>query len=198
MKKFRIMFLMSVVSILVLTGCTNAAIEDPANNISIAKDKSVTYRIHESFGQDYYDMDELKSMIISEAAEYNTEHEEDSVSLSRLENKDGIVNVEMTFKTAKDFTEFNNINLFVGNGQEAQASGYSVKAILTNVKDATQTISESDLKQIEDDTILISDSIETIYLPKKVQYASDNCIVSADYSGVSLKEGDKGVFIVVY
>lgn len=198
MKKFSLIFAVSAFCIAVLSGCSNAVADDTENNISIARDKSVTYRIHESFGEDYYSMDELKEMIIGEAAEYNTANEEDSVSLSRLDNSDGKVNVEMSFKTAKDFTEFNGIELFVGNGSQAQEAGYSLKMILTDVKDATRTISESDLKQITDENILISNSSEKIYLPHKVRYASDNCIVSADYSAVSLKEGDSGMFIVVY
>lgn len=198
MKKRVLICFLLLILVLMLGGCQDPAKMDPSNNISVLRNGRIIYRIHEDFLEDYYSLDELKAMIIDEAAAYNIENGEDCIALSKLELLDGWVNVEMGFNSYRAFEDFGHGRLFVGSPGEALDAGYSLKFILTDVEDATCTISEPDIMALEGERLLISDSTETIYLPSKIHYASDNCIVSNDYRAVSIKPDEDGVFLIVY
>lgn len=190
--------LLTIVMVIGLSGCSDLAEKNPLTTISIDKDGSVTLRIHESFTADEHcDIAELKEMILDEAANYNSKNPE-AISLIKIEEVDGVSDVHMGFKTANDYGTYAKENIYVGKCSEASNEGMINKVILTDVSDSSKTISDSDIKLNEDDSIIITNCPEIIYLPSKVLYMSDNCEVLEEGRAVRNINSDNSNIYVIY
>ena len=186
MKKLR--FLLTVIILaMLLCGCAimGTVDDDGQTNIILKNDNSVIYRIREGFGETYYSIDELKNMILDEAATYNSNHNTGDVGINKVEAVNGVTNVEMSFINPETFSEFNGAELFVGSYAEAVQKGLVSKLILTSVGDTNQTIADSDMKNMNDCLLLVYGGKERIYLPSRALYISDSCRVSQEGMSVS-------------
>jgi len=193
----RLVYLFVCISvILVLTACTSAAEEDPLTNISIDKDGSVSLRIHESFGEEYYDIAELKEMILDEAAGYNTKNP-GAISLDEIAVNEGVTDVHMIFNSPEAYAGYTKELFLLGTCEEMMNSGKVQKVILTGVDDSSNTISETDIATMDDD-LLITDCSAIIYLPAKAIFISDNCEVLEGGKSVRRTNNDASPIYVVY
>lgn len=196
MKKY--VYILTILLILICSvGCSAGDTDDGMTNYTIERDGSVKVRIREYFTESYYDVDELKNDILKEAAEYNNRHTSGAVMASKLQREGDIIDVEMKYITAQDFAEFTSEKFYAGPVEGSLASGYSLHAILTDVNDPAVTISESDIKNMSGENILITDLKERIYLPSKVLYASDNCTVDENNS-IKAVDDAEGLIYVIY
>ncbi len=197
MKKYIFLSFVGAFLILVLAGCAGSQSKDPNSNLMINKNGSITATIKEDFKESYYDINELKTSVDEEISSYNSTHD-GAIKLDKvaLENDKAIVVMEYT--TSLDYSAFNNEQIFVGSASEALLNGYSLDVIMTDIKDATKTIAESDIKTMGKEKILISDSKDTIYLPGKVLYVNDNTYVMEDGKSVKLKDGVSGLIYAIY
>ena len=121
--------------------------------IEVMEDGSILETITEEFSQEYYDEESLKNMILSEVAEFNRSHVNDTISVDKLENKKGKVSVEIRYPSAEIYTEYNtdeynNRALFHGTVSEAYAAGYSLDISMTDVK-GEETIGEEAICRTE-------------------------------------------------
>lgn len=181
-----------------LCGCASNR-DDGKNNLVISDGGEVTMRIREPFGEDYYDINELKDMLQKEVSEYNTQAGESLIEVKKVELSDSkVADVEISFATGKDYGSFNNEDMFIGTGFQADVQGWNLSVILTGVNDSSETIGQSDLKQVSDETLLISGYSGTIYLPSKAKYISDNVSVLEDKKTIIRNAEDSGVMYVVY
>lgn len=198
MKKFRLICLIAIL-VFVLAGCGKSGeSDDGKTNITIAKNGEISYRIRDSFTESYYNIEELKSMINEEVGDFNSRSGGQKVSLESAELANQIVNVVMKFSDDLAFSGFNGIPFFVGNGNDAIANGQSLDAILTDIKDATKTISGADLRSMSKENILVYDGEDTVYLPSKILYVSDNCSILEGSTAVRRIDGSTGAIYVVY
>ncbi len=187
---------MLLLASIALTACSDAKSEDTASNLIINKDKSIISTVKEDFNEPYYDVNELKEMINSDIAEYNKTHDA-AISSKEPVLEEGVVSLELTYKTSEDYSIFNNESLFTGNPSDALLKGYSLDVILTDISDPTKTIAGVDIKGMTDNTILITDYIDNIHLPSKALYASDNVVVSDNGKTVKRNDtSDKPVFVI--
>ena len=145
--------------------------------IEVMEDGSILETITEEFSQEYYDEESLKNMILSEVAEFNRSHGNDTISVDKLENKKGKVSVEIRYPSAEIYTEYNtdeynNRALFHGTVSEAYAAGYSLDISMTDVK-GEETIGKAELLGMGEENILISEAPLQIKVPGKILYVGE-------------------------
>lgn len=198
MKK-SILFVTLCTTILCFTACSKGAVDDGTKTcLHITKKGEIISDIRESFSESYYSASELNTMIMDEIATYTSRNSQDSVKANRINVSEGVTDVEIQYATSDDYTKFNNEKLFVGTGPEAVSAGYGLNVVLTDIKDATATIGSAELKNMTENTILIADTDQTIYLPSKVLYVSDNSFVLEGNNAVLRREGDNQPIYIVF
>ena len=107
---------------LMLAACTGKEAEE-GTSVTVNKDGAVSSHIVSSFDKSYYDKDELQQRILQEVLSYNQTNGTEHVSVEKIEVKDNIAIVEMTYTEAADYAAFNGSVFFLGNGFGAQAEG---------------------------------------------------------------------------
>ena len=197
MKKFRLI-VFSLFLGAFLTACAFGVRDDGNDNITINRDGTLIYRIRESFSESYYNAEELKNMIISEAAAYNSQNVSGAVLANKIEVLNGKTDIELKFATVDDYSRFDDILMFCGTIEDAIARGESLAVILNDVNDKNLSISEKDIQGMTSEKILITDFGETIYLPAKAYYISDNAILSEDMKTVHLDPAAGGTMYIIY
>ena len=195
MKK-NILAVISILSMLLLLCGCSSKIDDSISSIQLNKDDSIEQRIREPFEENYYDIEELKKSILEQTAEYSKTHDEDSVELKSAQLQDKVACVDLTYKSAADFQAFNNQEFFAGAASLADSMGYETNVILTDVNDKTITVSKSDIQAMESENILITECKDMIYLPSKVLYVSDNCILLSEKSVKADANTDKLIYVI--
>lgn len=99
------------------------------SSVSIGKDGTIAHQIVGGFEQNYYEVDGLKELAESRVAEYCADNGEESVTLASVEEKDGSVLIGLNYATDRDYSDFNNRELFVGTLTEAENRGYPLEAV---------------------------------------------------------------------
>lgn len=168
---------------LILAGCGQTKQPDVIDVTSlIVTDKGgVTSYLVGEFGKEYYNISELTTMAVNEAAEYNTEHQNGTsipVTVEKVEVLESDPNkVILTYKydSTESFMDYDESTLFYGTVSEAADAGYDLNVILTNVKDGT-LFSEAQLMQETDRYLLITDEKAKIYCPRKITHVSSGAV----------------------
>ncbi len=166
-----------------LTGCGQAKLPDviDVTSIVVTDNGEVTSYLVGEFDKEYYSLSELTAMAVSEAAEYNTEHQTGEtvpVTVEKaevLENDSDKVMLIYKYDSTESFMDFDENILFYGTVNEAADAGYDLDVILKNVKDGT-LFSKDQLLQEADRYLLITDEKAKIYCPKKVTHVSDGAV----------------------
>lgn len=195
--------------VLTLTSCGLGS-KEKATTISIEKDGTVRSHIEESFDQSYYNKDELQQMILMEAADYNREAGSGCITVEKVDVKDQIATVDMTYQKAADFAGFNHVVFFHGTPAEAKDAGYDLNVVLSSVKDSFNTIGQADILAMEGYRLLIMDVSKkiikdetvvldaTVILNGKVQYTNENVITSNNGKSVKRTENAEGLAYILY
>lgn len=158
------------------------AAEDVTAELEVGKDGNITETLVEDFAETYYNEENLRSMILSEIDEFNRNHGEGTVSVDKLEQKDGMVTVQISYPSAEIYSEYNtdeynSKNLFCGTVKEAYDAGYPLDVSLQDVNGET-TIGKQELLEMGEQYILISENPMQVKVPGKIQYVSSNVTVS--------------------
>lgn len=191
-----------ILTVLTLAGCGRAKVPDVMNetSIAIAKDGTVTSYLVEDFDKEYYDISELASMAITEAADYNTQNQTGEMVLVTvdkvevLEDGSGKVMVTHKYNNSETFTDYNDSVLFYGTVQEAVNAGYGLDAV-KSVKDDT-ILSEEELVQNAEKHVIITKEKVKIYCPEKVTHVSEGAAVVADGSVDATQAQDTVVILM--
>lgn len=180
-----------------LAACAGNEAEE-GTAVTINKDGKIGYHIVSSFDKSYYDEDELQQRILREVASYNQTGGTDHVSVEKIEVKDNVAIVEMTYAEAADYAAFNSGIFFVGNAFKAQSEGYDLNKVLSAVEDSMETVGMSDILAMTDYTLLITDMKDPISLSGKAAYISDNVAVSRNLKTVSFDEESEELAYILY
>lgn len=121
-------FLIALILSCMLIGCGGEQTPE-VSSVSIGKDGSIAHQIVGGFEQNYYEIDGLKALASDRVAEYCADHGEGSVALASVEEKNGKVLIQLNYATDKDYSGFNNRELFVGTLEEAGIHGYSLEGV---------------------------------------------------------------------
>ncbi len=172
--------------VLAFTGCGQAKVPDHISETSIVINEKgeVTSYLVGIFDKGYYDISELTSMAVEEAASYNTEHQQDGaapVTVEKVEyvqesedSQGGAGNaivVQERYSSAGVYSDYSGQQFFFGTVAEALAAGYDCDFIFTGVRDAV-LLSGEQLLQKKEQHILISDTAAVYYCPYKVTHVS--------------------------
>lgn len=142
--------------------------------VKFEKDGAVVSTIIEDFDETLYNVEDLKTMVLSEAASYNSVSGEKSISVDKLEAKDGRVTVTMTFAGAEKYADFNEKVLFCGTISEAYAAGCDFDITLNSAKQDGGQIGKEEILAMNDYQIIILEEPITVVTPSKIIYASSN------------------------
>ncbi len=182
---------------MLLTGCGQAKVpeEISVTSISISKEGEVTSYLVGAFDKNYYDISELTSMAVEEAAAYNTLHLQGNGTPVTVEKVayavpgDGsvpaeggnIVVLQEKYSSAEVYADYNGKLFFFGTVAQAQAAGYALDFILASVKDGT-LLPAGQLLQKQEQHILIADVNAVFYCPYKVTHVSNGAVYEKDGS----------------
>lgn len=178
-----------------MVSCSNAG--KSGSYVTISKDLTLQSNIEESFEESYYDREELQQMILTQAATYNRDAGNSSIAVEKVDVRDGVAVVQMTYAAAGDYASFNKAVFFVGKAQDAAEEGYELNVVLSGVKDPDETVGKADILAAENATLLITDIDDAIWLYGKAIYVSDNVIVSDNGKTVCrMEDSEKSAYII--
>lgn len=192
MKK-KITALMVSLGMILLTGCQGTGTVD-VTTLQIKSDGTISATHVEEFDKAYYDIDELEISIDSLVNEYNREAGENSITVSKVQQKDTKAVVNMEYASAKVYNDFNKVPFFAGAVDVAYLSGYEFDELASVAGDGT-TISLKEADEAGYTVVAVQEKIN-IKVPGKVLYTSDTV------SAVSAKEvsvtDDETISYIIY
>lgn len=180
---------------LALTAC-NAG--EGESSVSLLKDGVVKATIVEDFDKSYYDKDELQQMILEEVVSYNRQLGEDAVSVDKVSVENGVARVEMTYADSESYAAFNDGVFFLGPVSEAQKAGYDLNKVFISSSDQLVTAGMSDILEMSDAKILITDMKEPVVLDGKAVYVSSNVKTDKKCKTVSFDETSDEMAYIIY
>lgn len=173
-KRKRIRSLMVFVSVVTMGICLSACGQEKEHvtSLSINKDGEVVSTIYETFGEDYYSVDELADMAASEISYYNSEYISPKITVEDPEvlEEEKLVKLTMTYKTAYDYSHFNQATLFYGTVQEAAEAGFKVSDALVGADG--ETITDEKLSDMSEKHVIITSDKIKIEAPYEIVYMS--------------------------
>lgn len=181
------------------TGCGQAKLpeEVEVDTISVDKDGVVNSYLVRDFDKDYYNIDDLRSMAVEEAAAYNTQKAVGNNTPVTVENVDLITGagtrarVEYTYSSGEMFSDFSENDLFYGTVEFAIASGEWKASALVAVKDSAEVTGEMITEKYSDKHLIITDAKAMIYCPYQVLCFSKGAVLNEDGSvDPSLVDGE--------
>lgn len=186
---------------LFLSGCSQTKEPEAitAPTILVSDKGIITQYLVGDFEKDYYNVDELGSMVMEEAAELNADRkgEEPAVevlSVERPADDSGKVVVVIQYPDAESYRKYNEADFFYGTVAQAHEAGYDLDIEMTSVKDGT-VIGESEIYDLGTRHILIAQTDSSIICPKKVLYISEGLKVKEDGSIDS--SGTEGISYII-
>ena len=179
---------------------------ESSNTVEIKKDGVITNTMEDSYDAELYPEELLKEFALREAAEYNHENGEDAISIKKLETGKEKVTLIMEFRTAEDFSKFNNYPFFYGTVAEAFEAGYDFDGVELleagfepekNSTEETPSIQKEQLLEMGSRKIIIVDLPEdeklTVKTSGKILYLN-----GADYEKKNLAAIDGSVDAPAY
>lgn len=140
-------------------GAANGKSEDAAvagTSVTVKKDGRIISDIVEDFGESYYDVDGLKSMIETSIEEYAATDPSAEIRLKSCDFSKGVVKVRMEFGNYSSYAGFNNEYFFAGTIQAANQAGIDLNMNLNAVsgKSEKESISKPELLGMGDSHIV--------------------------------------------
>ena len=169
------------------TGDVNVPIT--TNTVEVSEDgRLIAYSV-EDFDKDYYDINELKSMVDEEIAAYNTAKANlvtqegstpvivEKVAMAEDGSKKAVV--ALSFQNAALYSDYMGKEAFLGTVSDAAEKGYVLDGMLKSVKNDELLIGEQ-LKKSQDKTILIIKDSVMVRTYNDVQYLSKNASLTKE------------------
>ncbi len=203
MKKYRSGLLITALFLFLITGCAagkSGIDDDPDTALSVGKDGTVLQVIRESFTESNYDLNELKSDIEKELADYKG----GAITLEKAELSGETTDVRLSYPSAEDFADFNeeefvltDVSIYILHPSQFALKEEVPVTALVGAKDGAK-ITEDAINAFSEEKMIIADIDERIYLPGKALYLSENADASEDLTSVRRKEGTGGAVIIIY
>lgn len=180
--------IISLYLVLITVGSTACSLTsgEQQTEITVLKDESINIQIIESFDKPYYDEEDLRQSILTKVANYNRSAGSGNISVEKIEVEEQSAKVLMHYVSPEDYAQFNKTVFFIGSTSQAKEAGYDLNTVLSGVEDAMETIGMSDMLNMSDYRILITDSKIPITLDGKIEYLSSNATVSKNKKTVTL------------
>lgn len=190
MKKFTAILLMLVLCVGLLTGC-GASYDAEESTVFVLKDGKIVSTDVESFDEDTYDEEKLKTYVEEAIAEYVEENGEDTVKLKELTVKEGKATLILEYADAGHYTRFNGIELFSGSMAEALAAGYTFDVDFASVDDGKAAeCDRSEFYENDDYKVAIIKANTNVKIKGTIYFVSSANVALVDKSTISIKPGN--------
>lgn len=161
-----------------LGGCAGKekALATDTDTIILKEKGSIVGYITGEFDESRYSYEQLQALMDSEIASYCTQTAEGAVVLDKSElTEEGILTVVMTYRSAEDYSAFNQEIFFYGTIEEAVLAGYDLRTLtMRDASDAEITVGRTELEAMPDSYILITEDPSNIRGYQKVAYIGLN------------------------
>ena len=161
-----------------LGGCAGKekALATDTDTIILKEKGSIVGYITGEFDESRYSYEQLQALMDSEITSYCTQTAEEAVVLDKSElTEEGILTVVMTYRSAEDYSAFNQEIFFYGTIEEAVLAGYDLRMLtMRDASDAEITVGRTELEAMPDSYILITEDPSNIRGYQKVAYIGLN------------------------
>lgn len=158
-------------AVCLLTAC-GKSFDPSVTSLYIQKDGKITQAIVESFEQDYYSLNEFKSMIEKEIDAYNRRFGEERIAVNRLEVENDALYLLLDYTDADTYSQYNEVYCFVGTVSDALGQGLPFNMIFKDEAYEEYTAAEATEKKSASVVVLKEEGI--VELEKPVKYVSNN------------------------
>ncbi|MDO5345228.1 MAG: hypothetical protein Q4E91_05740 [Lachnospiraceae bacterium] len=173
-----------VVCTLMLGGCDmlDEVLEEKAwepgeTALQVLEDGTVTETVIDQLDESYYSSSELESMVNSSVGQYNKEHGADAVTVDSLIIENNQVTLTMTYRTAQDYADYNNVRFYNGSMLGAEMDGYLFYNQFKQVEKGTVTgegLSNEEPLKHKELQVLVTDTSHAVKVPGDVVFLSTN------------------------
>lgn len=168
------------------------------NALAINKDGSVTELAVESFGEEYYSLEDLKAYVNAQVDAYNAGHpaasgkeKDQTITVDEVAVDGDTARVVLTYESAGDYADFNYTSLEVIEAGEL--SGDSA-ALSFKDSEGTDVGSLSAIEDLKDYHAVVSYTAHILAVPGKIAYVSSN----VNITDTSVAESDGTLSVVLY
>lgn len=162
-----------------LTGCSNEVVLQNGTNLQLEDDGGVTVTYIEDFPSDYYDISELEVMNQEEVDAYNQQNGADVVEVISTATDGSKLTLAMHYQDMDDYADMNGVAAYSGTVSQALALGYDLNKVFLGAKDGEQA-TDVDWEKLADHHIVVTNELSTIHTYKKIEYVTENIMVSED------------------
>ncbi|MBQ7943957.1 MAG: hypothetical protein IJ326_07855 [Lachnospiraceae bacterium] len=176
MKKFVLSIILTVLMIN-LVACGTESVNPEADMVSYIKvleDGTIEGAIVEDFGESYYDVEGLKSMIQDAINEYNQKDITAGIKLISCELIEEQVKVILRYGSYRSYTGFNSRELFVGTVKEASKLGYDLDVSMLGTGKASVKLSQDELLALEKMKIVIAEEPIRVICYGNIDYYTES------------------------
>ena len=182
-----VLVLVIILAIVVLGGCSSY--EADTNTVYILENGKVVSNSVESFDENAYSKDDLKSYIKESVNAYNAENG-DTVKQKSLKVKDGVAKLVMEYANEDVYEDFEGVDIFVGSVVEAVAAGYTFEGEFANVADgAPKACTSEEFLSGDYKVVIIKANVNVALDEAQICYVSSMNTQSVAEGVVVIKEG---------
>ncbi len=176
-----------------LTGCGEVQLQT-GTNLQLDKDGGLTVTYIEEFPNDYYDVEELKALNQEEVNEYNAKHSVPVVEIIDTQTDGNTVTLTMYFNSVEDYGDMNGIVLFSGTVAQAEASGYDLHRVFTEVKSG-ELVAEINWDDLAMNHVMIIDEASVVHTYGKILYVTEGVSVSQNKKMATVTGEERAVIV---
>lgn len=174
-KRIRAVCMLAVVFL--LTGCQKS-FDPSASSLYIQKDGKLTQAIVESFEQDFYSLDGIRSMTEKEVDTYNQSFGEEKIAINRLEVQDDTLYLLLDYADADAYSQYNEAYCFVGTVDDALSAGLPFDMVFKDKSYEECTAAKATEKKSNHVAVLKEEGM--VELEGPVKYVSNNVEIIED------------------
>lgn len=186
------LFMIIPVFVLVLGMCTGCGknYEAKKSTLFIESDGGVVSKDIEAFDAHEYSKESFRKYVNQRIDDYNKKMDSKAIKLKELEfNNDNAI-LTISYKSYKDYSKFNDIDLFVGSVSDAVAEGYSIDTNFVKIEDNKPVKKVSCNKVLENnsDKIVIIKANTRVNISGTIKYTSAKDVELVNDNTVDIKE----------
>lgn len=180
----------------ILTGCSRFSPE--MTGVSVGKKGQITQVIRENFDKDYYDKKEMDEEISAAVKSYNETAGGKNVKAGKVSVKDGVAVLRVTYSTAADYADFNNVGFYVGDILGAVQAGHAFEGKFLEVSQGAikegSSVWGSQIMTGKNYKTLVIEEAMLAEVPGEIAYVSENMKVTGKSTAV-LEEVGRGYIL---
>lgn len=155
--------------------------------LTAVKNGTVKESVIDRLDENYYNSDDLKKMIDETVGEYCAKNGEGAILVDAFSAEEGQIVLDMTYRSAQDYADYNNVVFFNGSILEAQLEGFLFNHDFRRVTDGAAEearIPADEPLSHKEYTVLVTDASHAVRVPGKIKYVSANALAQDDYTVV--------------